>query len=216
MPEYRFDPERRPALFPRIVQSVASFFANPLGSSFQGAADARTRTSVPRLPMPVIVNTDAATVTIPGARVATPDLPSYMTRAPRYIATSRGQELVAGRVQPLLQQALTSGTVPAGLPPGYRAVGAAIAGLSSQLTGNNMASAIIPPGGMASFIQQTPAAKLSMLGGRMRRKSKKRTKARKAAKSTRRTKRARKSGGRKLKFGSPAWQKKYKVGKYRR
>lgn len=71
---------------------------------------------------------------------------------------------------------------------------------------------IVPPGGFAGFAQMTPASQRqlstrSTSGRRRRRKSSKR-------KSTRK---ARKSGGRKLKFGSKAWRAKYqKKGRRRR
>jgi len=75
----------------------------------------------------------------------------------------------------------------------------------------------IPPGGWAAFSQMTPASRIALgqstgkrSGGRRRRRKSK-------AKASRKTRRARKtSGKRKMKFGSPAWQKKYKVGKYRK
>lgn len=69
----------------------------------------------------------------------------------------------------------------------------------------------IPPGGFAGFSQMTPASRLALRevtngngGTRRRRKA---TKQAKRAKTRRKAKRAAK--GRKLKFGSPAWRKKY-------
>lgn len=66
----------------------------------------------------------------------------------------------------------------------------------------------IPPGGTAGWAQMTPASKAAQAGGRIggstRRRGAKRAK---AAKSTKR--KARKTTNRKLKFGSPAWRKKY-------
>lgn len=73
---------------------------------------------------------------------------------------------------------------------------------------------IVPPGGFAGFQQQTPASRAAMFprgrasGTRTR---KRRTKAPKVRKA----RRAKRSGG-KMKFGSPAWQKKYKVGAFRK
>jgi hypothetical protein len=73
---------------------------------------------------------------------------------------------------------------------------------------------IIPPGGMAGFAQMTPASRLALTGV-----SAARSPARRRRKSTKKAARAsrgrgtRKSNG-KMKFGSPAWQKKYKVGKF--
>jgi hypothetical protein len=217
MPEYTFQPARRPSLLARFVQDVSGFFADPLGFALQGAIDTRTRDTVPRLPLPVTVNTDAGTVAIQGSRVLPADAPNYMRNAPRYIATRPGQQYVAGRVQPLLQQALLTGTVPTGLPAGYRAVAGAIAGLSSE-TRTNMASAIIPPGGMASFIQQAAPNRIAMMrGGNLKSGGSRRVRRKKKAKAAkRRAGSKRKSSGRKMKFGSPAWQKKYKVGKYRK
>lgn len=68
---------------------------------------------------------------------------------------------------------------------------------------------IVPPGGFAGLAQQTPVAqKILTTGSRMSSGRRRRRKSSKRAKST--TRKARKSGGgRKLKFGSPAWRKKY-------
>jgi len=93
---------------------------------------------------------------------------------------------------------------------------------------------IVPPGGLAGFNQMTPASKRSLFspgrssGARTRRrkpvegtdayyaskgyKRKQRSKARKVRKMRRKQKRA----SQKMAFGSPAWQKKYKVGKFRK
>jgi hypothetical protein len=71
----------------------------------------------------------------------------------------------------------------------------------------------IPPGGFAGFSQMMPASRHALTkgsrssGGRRRRTKKKK------AKATRRASGKKRSGG-KMKFGSPAWQKKYKVGKF--
>lgn len=74
----------------------------------------------------------------------------------------------------------------------------------------------IPPGGAIGFSQMMPASRWALLGygrggGSTRGTSRKR---RKAKRATRKAKRA--SGKRKtrMKFGSPAWQKKYKVGRF--
>jgi len=76
---------------------------------------------------------------------------------------------------------------------------------------------VMPPGGVAGFAQMTPASRLALFPpgrgrsvGTRRRKSKSKRKVRASGS------RKRRSSGRKLKFGSPAWQKKYKVGKFRR
>lgn len=74
-------------------------------------------------------------------------------------------------------------------------------------------SFIVPPGGFAGFSQMTPASK-----GALFRPSRTSPRRRRRSKGTARkaSARARKSTGRKMKFGSPAWQKKYKVGKFRK
>lgn len=69
----------------------------------------------------------------------------------------------------------------------------------------------IPPGGFAGFAQMTPASRLALAdvtrgNGSTRRRARKPRKAR-STKAKRRS--ARRSKGRKLKFGSPAWRKKY-------
>jgi hypothetical protein len=73
----------------------------------------------------------------------------------------------------------------------------------------------VPPGGAAAVNQQTPAAKASMGMLRQVRATRSRS-GKKAKKRYARNKRILKgpkkkkaSGGRKLKFGSPAWRKKY-------
>jgi len=75
---------------------------------------------------------------------------------------------------------------------------------------------IVPPGGLAGFSQMTPASKAA-LGGRSSARSSGRRKRKTVRASRSKTARnGRKASGRKLKFGSPAWQKKYKVGKFRK
>ncbi len=71
-------------------------------------------------------------------------------------------------------------------------------------------SLIVPPGGFAGFSQMTAASRQALnpgrgsMGGRRRKRAKKTTTRRKARKA---------SGSRKLKFGSPAWRKKYMKGR---
>jgi len=75
---------------------------------------------------------------------------------------------------------------------------------------------ILPPGGLAGFAQMTSASRArfgqavkgTRTAGRRRRRSK--------GSAKKRVARARKTSGRKMKFGSPAWQKKYKIGKHRK
>lgn len=76
-----------------------------------------------------------------------------------------------------------------------------------------MSGFVVPPGGLQGFNQMTPASQRALFprgkgngnGGKRRRR-----KAAKKASAPRR----KASSGRKMKFGSPAWQKKYKVGKF--
>jgi hypothetical protein len=79
-----------------------------------------------------------------------------------------------------------------------------------------MASFFVPPGGFSGFSQMTPASKAALTGVRgVTRGSGRRRRRKVKAKGRRRSTRAkRSSGGRKMKFGSPAWQKKYRVGKF--
>lgn len=71
----------------------------------------------------------------------------------------------------------------------------------------------MPPGGYAGFNQMTPASRLALTGGRTmnstRRRRRKATK-----KKARSASGSRRGKTRKLKFGSPAWQKKYRVGRF--
>lgn len=76
---------------------------------------------------------------------------------------------------------------------------------------------IVPPGGFAGFSQMTPASRAALtsrggVGPRPYRKTR-----RKSTKSrTRRATSSRRKNGRLPKFGSPAWRKKFKLGKKRR
>lgn len=76
-----------------------------------------------------------------------------------------------------------------------------------------MASMLIPPGGFAGFSQMAPASRLALSRGAPRATGGGRRRRRKTAKKATRRASA-KRGGRKMKFGSPAWQKKYRVGKF--
>jgi hypothetical protein len=69
--------------------------------------------------------------------------------------------------------------------------------------------------GMSS---QSPAIqqKIANIVGLRSRRSPRRSNGKRRAKSNGKRRVSASSNGRKLKFGSPAWQKKYRVGKYRR
>lgn len=71
---------------------------------------------------------------------------------------------------------------------------------------------IVPPGGFAGFSQMTPASRaaLGRVGGTPYKRGR-RKRGKKAKGSS--TRRRASGGGRKIKFGSPAWRKKYKLGK---
>jgi len=69
----------------------------------------------------------------------------------------------------------------------------------------------VPPGGFSGFSQMTPASRAALTP----RGSGSRTRGRKKRKKTSTRKRA-KSSKRKLKFGSPAWRKKYAPKKKRK
>jgi len=80
---------------------------------------------------------------------------------------------------------------------------------------------IVPPGGFSGFSQMTPASRAALGTPNWRQKGLKRKKTRRKSKAKSRrairsaSPRKRRTSGRKMKFGSPAWQKKYKVGKFR-
>lgn len=78
---------------------------------------------------------------------------------------------------------------------------------------------IVPPGGFAGHAQMTPASKaaLGRVGGVAYSTRRRKGRKTKGSKRGRRSgQRAKRSSGRKMKFGSPAWQRKYKVGKFRK
>lgn len=71
---------------------------------------------------------------------------------------------------------------------------------------------IVPPGGFAGFAQMTPASRGALFPrGTSRGSRKRRSSKRRATGKTRTSKRSRSrtKSKRKLKFGSPAWRKKY-------
>lgn len=149
----------------------------------------------------VVVDLEAGTVKI-SDRATVASKSGDLSR--RY---ARGQE-------ELLQQALMTGVVPASTNSVYRPVATMIANLHGELAsraptppevGDRPMSIIVPPGGFAGFAQQVPATQRVLATGSRATRTVRRRKRRKAA--TRKAKRA--SSGRKLKFGSPAWRKKY-------
>lgn len=149
----------------------------------------------------VVVDLEAGTVKI-SDRATVASKSGDLSR--RY---ARGQEV-------LLQQALMTGVVPASTNSVYRPVATMIANLHGELAsraptppevGERPMSVIVPPGGFAGFAQQVPATQRVLATGSRATRTVRRRKRRKAA--TRKAKRA--SSGRKLKFGSPAWRKKY-------
>lgn len=71
---------------------------------------------------------------------------------------------------------------------------------------------MIPPGGFAGFSQMTPASRVALTQGVRSNGNGAPRRRRRKGKRAKTAKRARKSG-RKIKFGSPAWRKKYKLGK---
>lgn len=75
---------------------------------------------------------------------------------------------------------------------------------------------IVPPGGFAGFNNMTSASRAALNGAGTRTASPRRRRRKGSAKKAKARARTRKGSSRKMKFGSPAWQKKYKVGKYRR
>lgn len=78
-----------------------------------------------------------------------------------------------------------------------------------------MPSFFVPPGGFSGFSQMTPASRAALAGGVRRAPSRRRTKKKRASSARRSSSRKRGTSRKsKLKFGSPAWQKKYRVGKF--
>jgi len=75
---------------------------------------------------------------------------------------------------------------------------------------------IVPPGGFAGFAQMAPASRVALSKGTRTSGPRRRRASNRAAPRRRKASARKRNGGRKMKFGSPAWQKKYKVGKYRR
>lgn len=77
-------------------------------------------------------------------------------------------------------------------------------------------STIVPPGGFAGFSQMTPASRAAWFRGSASRGSsrkKRKTRGKRVRAKTRRT-RSSKRSGRLPKFGSAAWQKRFRVGRF--
>lgn len=72
---------------------------------------------------------------------------------------------------------------------------------------------IVPPGGFAGFQQMTPASRRA-LSASSRTGARSTRRRRSSGKKMRRTTSRGSKQTRRPKFGSPAWQKMYKVGKY--
>lgn len=76
---------------------------------------------------------------------------------------------------------------------------------------------VVPPGGFAGYSQMTAASRAA-LGQRLPRSGipRKKRKKKSAAPKRRASAKRKSSGGRKPKFGSSAWHKKYKTGKFKK
>lgn len=74
--------------------------------------------------------------------------------------------------------------------------------------------AIVPPGGFAGFSQMTPASRASWFRPGRSSGSGKRRSSKSGRRKTKTSARRKRASTRKLKFGSPGWQKKYKVGRF--
>lgn len=72
----------------------------------------------------------------------------------------------------------------------------------------------VPGVGFQGYAQMTPAVRAAYTGGKGLGSTGPRRKRRKAKKTRSKKTRSKKRSGSKLKFGSPAWQKKYKTGKF--
>ncbi len=69
---------------------------------------------------------------------------------------------------------------------------------------------LVPPGGFAGFSQMTAASRQALNAGARRGSGTTRRRKAKRAKTATKARKSRKAKGtRKLKFGSPAWRKKY-------
>lgn len=79
-----------------------------------------------------------------------------------------------------------------------------------------MPNFVVPPGGLTGFSQMTPASRAALFPGGRSGGAKSTTRRRRSSKRTKKASGSgkRRTSGRKMKFGSPAWQKKYKVGKH--
>lgn len=212
--------------FGEVLGLVRSFVSNPLGTTLGNLANSggNRAQNDPSIRMyPLIVDLNQGTVSWTGR-------PSVW--GPRIAA-----QLIRTRdtAVPLLEQALRTGVVSARMPMEYRQAAELIAAMHGEYVGaiepapsapelnNNpfpsgyvpqparpsMPTFVVPPGGFAGFAQQTPANQRAISGGRGRAASGKRRKRKAKAKTRAKSKRAAKKGGRKLKFGSPAWRKKY-------
>lgn len=73
---------------------------------------------------------------------------------------------------------------------------------------------VVPPGGVAGFSQMTPASRMALSKGMGQLRTVRTASQRKGSKAQKRYKQNKRiAGGKPLKFGSPAWRKRFMKGK---
>lgn len=224
-------PKRSSPVTSALRFAWSAITGDPIGA-IQAARDlaARREETIEYLLSPVIIDTDRGTVRIPVNA-----LQKRADNGEEFAPKLRGLNVakLARENEPLLQATWTTGNVQPGIHWAYANAAPIIAALRIETDGGpatetppeqaepttfmNLGSirrldpmATIPPGGMAAFSQQTVANKLALTRG-MKRSTTRRRKKKAVGASGRKRKKAksnRKKAG-KLKFGSPAWQRKY-------
>lgn len=233
MPVVTLKPPKRSSPITSALRFAWSAATGDFLGAIQAARDLRARgeETIEYLLSPVVIDTDAGTVRIPVNA-----LQLRADNGQEFAPKLRGLNVakLAREAQPKLQRTWDTGNVEPGIHWAYANAAPIIAALRNETDGGpevesppepqaepttfmNLGSirrldpmATIPPGGMAAFSQQTIANKLALTKG-MKRSGGKRRKKKAVGASGRKRKRAksnRKKAG-KLKFGSPAWQRKY-------
>lgn len=197
MPIVQINPPNRPGGFGNWLRNLPGALLQPVQSITGAVLGSRTRSSGAQY-LPTTLDTETGDVSIP----------LVLGGAGRGIA-ARARPLLDD-IERALEQTWRTGEIAPGVPAAYSAVAGAIldarqrfgapptttAETTSPWSQYEMASALIPPGGMAGFLQMTPASRLALTGGRSRgsRRSRSRRKAssRKRSANSRRASRTRK------------------------
>lgn len=206
MPLVRIDPPRVPGgAFRRFVGGVRDLVASPAAFALGTVIDARTKPTGNKQFVPFEFDTETLDVTMLNPNTITDrGHPSFLAQS-----LLQAQYRTSRTIEQYLENTLRTGVVDSRLPSTYReAAAAALAarpppGATPTWTEETtpMAGTFIPPGGMAGFLQMTPASKIALTGrsrsttGTKRRKKRSKTTSRKRKTGKTSSRRKSKSAG---------------------